>query len=93
MNLSHSTASDVKNINWLDGQFYKRNLTIENKDPPKVVIVHSFNENDIKKDTNAILVQPESNPYYEDGATKDANTHEFENSVEKLKIIDNVYYE
>ena len=57
------------------------------------MIVHSFNENDIKKDTNAILVQPESNPYYEDGATKDANTHEFEKSVEKLKIIDNVYYE
>ena len=28
---SHSTASDGKNINWLDGQFYKRNLTIENK--------------------------------------------------------------
>ena len=60
-----------------------------------VIIVESVDKA-YPNDKNKILVKPEFNPYYEQENHEDrenAQSISLENSIDKIKTMDNIYYE
>ena len=66
----------------------------QSKPTPEVVIVDSI-DHKCAKDRNAIFIQPDKNPYYEETnstihKTDNADVH---TNVDKITVVNNVYYE
>ena len=72
------------------------NLKQKNCHQLEVLVVQSLDENHIKGTFNAILVKPEVNPYYEDSTNKivcDVDDDAIDKYLEKIKVVENAYYE